>query len=207
MLYPAVLLFFIAIPALAQLAPIPPLAPQTEYYRDLQDRVHSYIFRTYTDPSRLSWLLVDCATDQWTRAPHQWDNSAESYSYRVASAMGRRIVSNTVQLGFETALREDSRYRKSGERRFGKRVLAAVSHSVLAYKPDGSLEPMYGRIAAGIVTAAASSTWHPQAINASSLLAGAAQGAIDRAEGNLLTEFEPDLKNFGRRTWNVVRGK
>ena len=204
MLHRVVLLFVIAIPALAQLAP---LDPQPEYYRDIQERVHAYVFRTYTDPARLSWLLLDCATDQWTRAPRQWDRSAESYSYRVASALGRRIVNNTFQLAFEAALQEDSRYRRSGERRFGKRFLSAVTHSVLAYKPDGSVEPMYGRIAAGIVGAATSSTWHPQSVSASSLLRGTLQGAMDRAEGNLLTEFEPDLKNFGRKTWNTLRGK
>jgi hypothetical protein len=151
--------------------------------------------------------LFDSAVDHWSRAPHQWDRSAESYSYRIASGWGRRIVSNTAQFGVEAILHEDSRYRRSGERRFGTRVLFALRHSVLAYKPDGSVEPMYGRMAAGVIAAAASSTWRPQSISAGSLLAGLGQSAVDRSAGNLLMEFEPDLKRFGSRTWNTIRRK
>jgi hypothetical protein len=198
----AALFLFIAFPAIAQLTRADPL-----FYANTTDRFHAYIFRTYTDPTRLSWMLIESATDHWARAPHQWDQSPESYSFRVASAWGRRIVANTTQFGFETILHEDSRYRPSGKRQFVPRILFAVKHSVLAYKPDGSVEPMYGRIAAGMVTAATSSTWQPQSVNAVSLLSGIGEGAIDRAEGNLLTEFEPDLINFGRKTWSVLRGK
>jgi hypothetical protein len=61
---------------------------------------------------------------------------------------------------------------------------------------------MYGMMAAGVVAAATSSTWHPRSIDATALLGGVAQAAIDRAGNNLLAEFEPDLKNFGRRIWN-----
>ena len=80
-------------------------------------------------------------------------------------------------------------------------------HSVLAYKADGSVEPMYGRMAAGIVAAATASTWCPRSIGAGTLLGGVAQAALDRAGNNLLTEFEPDLKNFGRKTWKSFHRK
>jgi len=196
------LVFALAGPGLCQLAPSDP-----QYYRSSRERVDSYVFRTYTDPSRLSWLLFDSAVDHWYKAPCEWDQSARSYGYRVASGWGRRIVRNTAQLGFETALQEDSRYRRSGERGFGRRVLFAVNHSVLAYKPDGSVSPMYGRMAAGLVADATSSTWHPRPTTASSFVGGMGQAAIDRAGNNLLTEFEPDLKRFGLRVWKAVVGK
>src|SRR4051812_20008639 len=179
----ALLIFFVAIPGLAQVG-----LNTGEYYRDGRERVDAYVFRTYTDPVRAGWLLADSAVDHWSRYPHQWDYSAQSYSYRVASRWGCRIIRNTAQLGFESALHEDSRYRPSGERQFGKRVLFAISHSVLAYKPDGSVDAMYGRMAAGVVAAAASSTWHSQSMKAGSLLGGIGQAAIDRAGDNLLAE-------------------
>jgi hypothetical protein len=206
----AVLLVFLAIPAAAQpngvaLHVVPQIDQQ--YYSGFHERFHAYVFRTYTDPARISWLLLDSAEDHWSGAPRQWDRSAESYSFRIASAWGRRIVSNTAQLGFETILHEDSRYRRLGEGPFGTRILFALRHSVLAYKPDGSVEPMYGRMAAGVVAAAASSTWHPQSIGAGTLLCGLGQSAMDRSAGNLLTEFEPDLRRFGRKTWSTLRRK
>jgi hypothetical protein len=197
-----VLLFFLGIPVFAQLTLADP-----QYYRDNRERIHDYVFRTYTDPSRLAWLLIDSATDHWSQSPRGWDRSAESYGFRVASGWGRRMVRNTAMLGLETALHEDSRYRRSSERRFVTRIRFAIGHSVLAYKPNGSVEPMYGRIAAGVVAAATSSTWHPQSISAACLLGGMGQAAINRASDNLLTEFEPDLKNFGRKTWNTLLGK
>jgi hypothetical protein len=201
MLRPAVFLLLIASSAEAQVSQSP------DYYRNAGERIHSYVVRTYTDPSRISWILVDSAVDHWSGAPTQWDRSAQSYSFRVASGFGRRIVGNTAQLAFESLLHEDSRYRRSGDTRFKTRVLFALSHSVLAYRPDGSVEPMYGRMAAGLATAATSSTWHPQSISATCLLNGAAAAAIDRAGGNLLTEFEPDLKRFGWKVWRTLHGK
>jgi len=182
-----------------------PLAAQINSgYQDVDQRFHAYLYRTYTDPVRLGWLLVDSAMDTWSKDPHQWDRSPESYSYRVASGWGRRIVRNTAQLGFETLLQEDSRFRPSLEHGLRKRMLFAIRTSVLAYKPDGSLEPAFGRIAAGVVSAAISSTWHPQSISAGALLSGIGQSTIDRAENNLLAEFEPDMKRFGRKTWNQI---
>jgi hypothetical protein len=200
-------IFFFALlcltaPLSAQAVPADPA-----YFPDFSSRMHNYVFRTYTDPVRVGWLLVDSAMDTAWKAPNQWDRSPESYSYRVASGWGRRIVKNTLQLSFETALQEDSRYRLSGEHGFGKRVWFAINRSVLAYKPNGSLEPAYGRIAAGVATAAISSTWHPQSVNAATLLSGAGQSALDRAGNNLLTEFEPDLIHLGRKTWKTLRRK
>ena len=175
------------------------------FYNGLHDRFNGYLFRTYTDPQRLAWLLADSALDHWSGAPEAWDHSAQSYSYRVASAWGRRIVANTAQFGFEAMLREDSRYRPSGSRNFGNRIFFAVRSSVTAYHPDGSLGPAYGRIGAGLVARATSSTWHPQSMNASVLLNGVAQSALDRAGSNLLTEFTPDLKAFGVAAWNRLK--
>jgi hypothetical protein len=201
-MYSTVLFLMFAIPAIAQIATEDP-----QYYRDNRQRIDAYVFRTYTDPTRLAWLLFDSATAHFSQDPHQWDRSAESYGYRVASGWGRRIVRNTAQLGFETALQEDSRYRRSTETGFRSRILFALSHSVLAYKPNGSVEPMYGRMAAGVVAAAISSTWHPQSTRTDTLLCGVGSSVLDRAGNNLLTEFEPDLKRFGSKTWNSLRRK
>ena len=175
------------------------------YYPNLHARFNAYIFRTYTDPQRMAWLLVDSARDHWSQAPLEWDRSAQSYGYRVASGWGRRIVRNTAQFGFEALLNEDTRYRPCPSHEFRKRIYYAVSRSVIAWHPDGSIGPAYGRIAAGVVGAAASSTWHPQSIGAGALLGGVADSALDRAGNNLLAEFTPDLKNFGKATWNWIK--
>lgn len=171
------------------------------YYPSLRARLNAYVFRTYTDPQRLAWLLVDSAEDHWTHSPDLWDDSAKSYGYRVASGWGRRIVRNTTQFGFEAILGEDTRYRPCRCTEFRKRFYYAVSHSVLAWHADGSVGPAYGRIASGVVGAAASSTWHPQSIGAGTLVLGIGDAALDRAGNNLLTEFTPDLKTFGRAAW------
>jgi hypothetical protein len=196
------LLAFSAGPVFAQVSLAEP-----HYYLDVQERFQSYVFRTYSDPERLAWLLVDSAKDTWSKDPGHWAQTGEGYSYRFASGWGRRIVRNTAQFGFEAVLHEDSRYRPSGAHGFSKRFLFATGHSVTAYRPDGSIGPAYGRIAAGVAGAAISSTWHPQSIDACALLSGAGEAVLDRAGNNLLTEFAPDLKAFGKREWNRFRGK
>ena len=194
------LLFFIlSLPLLGQMIPLDP-----DYYSSDRERFNGYFHRTYADPSRLGWLLIDSAKDTWSKDPHQWDRSPQSYSMRVASGWGRRIARNTAQYGFESLLHEDSRYRPSHEKGLRRRVTFAIRNSVLAYRPDGSIGPAYGRMAAGVVGAAISSTWHPQSIDACTLLGGIGQSAMDRASNNLLTEFEPDLKRVGRKTWNQI---
>jgi len=175
-----------------------------DYYSSDRERFQSYMFRTYSDPVRLGWLLFDSAKDTWSRQPHQWDRSPTSYSYRVASGWGRRIVRNSAQLGFETMLQEDTRYRPSREQGLRKRFLFALRSSVVSYKPNGGMEPAYGLMAAGVVSAAVSSTWHPQSTETDAIFCGIGQSVIDRASGNLLAEFEPDLKRFGRKTWNQI---
>src|SRR3989442_9769477 len=90
------LLLSLSLTTSAQVRPPDPL-----YYPTLRNRFNAYAFRTYTDPQRLAWLLVDSANDHWLQAPKQWDRSAGSYGYRVASGWGRRIVRNTAQFGFE----------------------------------------------------------------------------------------------------------
>lgn len=198
--------FLVAIPVIAQsIVAEPP--PVGGYYASGQERVQAYVFRTYTDPARLAWLLFDSGVDHWTRAPQHWDQSPQSFGYRFASGWGRRIVRNTAQLGFETLLKEDSRYRRSGQGPMVKRFAFAVSHSVLAYKPDGSVGPMYGRMAAGVVAASTASTWHPQSTSPACLVSGVGMAAVNRSGDNLLEEFGPDLKRFGRKTWNYVLGK
>lgn len=187
----------LAVPLLAQGTPDP------NYYRS-RERFNFYLYRTYTDPVRLGWLLLDSAKDTWLKEPREWDCSAQSYSYRVASGLGRRIVRNTALVGFEAILREDSRYRPSLDSGFRKRILFALRYSVLAYKPDGSTELAYGQFGAGVLSAAASSMWQPQSIAGDALLFGVAQSALDRAQNNLLTEFEPDLKRLGKKTWNQI---
>ena len=196
-----VLFAVLALPAMAQFSA--PVVAEG-YYKDSSERLQTYVFRTYTDPAKLAWLLIDSGMDHCTRAPRQWDKSAQSYGYRVASGWGRRIVRNTAQLGLETALHEDSRYRRSGQGKIASRFAFAVSRSVLAYKPDGSSEPMYGRMAAGIIASATASTWHPQPMHARHLVMGMSMGVADRAGDNLLQEFAPDLKMFGRRTWSYL---
>ena len=196
------LFFYLTAPGIAQVKLADP-----DYYLNARQRFDAYVFRTYTDPVKFGWLLVDSAQATWSKDPLEWDRSPKSYSCRVASGWGRRIVSNTAQFGFEAALREDSRYRPSGAREFRQRILFAASHSVIAYRPDGSIGPAYGRMAAGVVAAAASSTWHPQSIGAGAILSGVGQSAVDRACSNLLTEFAPDLRAFVRRKWNRFRTK
>jgi hypothetical protein len=201
----SVTVFFLCLP-ISLIAQVNLQSPRN-YYTSSGERVGDYIHRTYTDPGRLMWLFVDSATATWSRDPHEWDRSAQSYSYRVASGLGRRVVRNTTELGFEALLSEDSRYHRSNENGILRRVFFALSHSVLAYKPDGSVEPAYGRIAAGVIGAAVSSTWHPQSVSPTALAAGVGQCTLDRAADNLLTEFQPDLLAFGKKAWNRVSRK
>jgi len=58
MLYLPLLVLLLTTTCFAQLVPAPPA-----FYPSLRNRFDAYLFRTYTDPQRLAWLLVDSAMD------------------------------------------------------------------------------------------------------------------------------------------------
>ena len=88
-----------------------------------------------------------------------------------------------------------------------KRIRHAATSAFLAYRDDGSRELAYARFAGYTGRAFVSATWCPKPITAQRIGLDAGFGVFDQVQNNLLSEFAPDLKRFGQRTWNTLRQK
>lgn len=161
-------------------------------------RVQYYLHRTY-DWQRMSLLVADTGLGHLLAAPDAWGRGTDRFARCYGSAFGRRVVSNSIELGAGMVLREDSRYRPSRGKSFTGRLRYAAVHSLLASVPGGNLRPAYSRVAAAAGTELIVAVWSPYPVSAASVLQGTAFTLLGAVENSYLSEFEPDLKQFARR--------
>lgn len=86
----------------------------------------------------------------------------EGYGRRYGSYLAKRATSNTVQLGVEAMLGEDSRYAYSERSGFWLRMKDAVIHSLVIRNAGGGREVAIGRVAGAIAGGLLSRTWQPE---------------------------------------------
>jgi hypothetical protein len=167
-------------------------------------RWSQYLHRTY-DPSRLGFLAVDTAIDDLLREPACWDSGAASYGRRFGRTLERRIIRNTTEMATGILTGEDLRYRMSRSSSVKGRFWNAVRSSVTARMPDGTSRPAYTRFFSVAVTNVATGNWTRDPIRPARLGQSLAWSTLDQVETNMMTEFGPDLRQFGMRVWKRVR--
>jgi hypothetical protein len=172
-------------------------APSASTTFDWEQRWHHYLYRTYSW-QRLSLLSAETSLDHLLRQPREWDRAPDSYGYRLASGLGRRMVRNTIELGAGAALGEDTRFRASGKRAFGARIRYAFLQAFMAYGRDGKPRFAYSRLAATMGGMAVISSWGPQPVNAQMYFERVGFDFLGQLENSFLAEFGDDMKSVGR---------
>jgi hypothetical protein len=172
-----------------------PCAPgQAECAYTASQRLEDYVTRTI-GPRALFNAGVGAGIQHARGAPYAWGGGMDGYGRRYASNMGKRTISNTVQLGVEAMLGQDSRYVASERTGSGARIKDAVKHSFLIRGRDGGRELAVGRIAAALGGGLLSRTWQPDGHdNVSNGLRSAGISFSGYIGGNVFREFWPDLR-------------
>ena len=170
---------------------------------DWQHRWHHYLHRTYSW-QRLGLLALDTGLDQVSGDPHAWGRTPQSYGYRYAAGLGRRVVQNSVELGVGAALDEDYRFRASHLAGFTARIRYALIQSVAAYRADRRVFG-YSRLAATASGILVSSRWQPCPLTAGDFGERLAFSYLGQLENSLLAEFGDDMKAHGRSLGNRLR--
>ena len=125
---------------------------------------------------------------QARNAPSAWEQGLEGYGRRYGSSFAKRGISNTVQLGVEAALGEDSRYLYSERSGVWPRLKDAVTHSLVVRTVDGGREFAVGRIAGSMAGGLLSRTWQPE------------------GHRGIKNGFQSGGISFGGYiTWNIIR--
>lgn len=157
-------------------------------------RLEDYVTRT-AGPRALFNASLGAGIQQARGAPYAWGGGLEGYGRRYASNMGKRTITNTIQLGVEAALGQDSRYVASERTGVGARVKDAVKHSFLVRSSDGGRELAIGRIAAAVGGGLLSRTWHPDGHdNVSNGFRSAGISFGGYIGSNIFREFWPSLR-------------
>jgi len=117
------------------------------------------------------------------------------YGARYASRFAKTVANNTIRLGVESALGEDSRYFASPRRETGRRVAHVFRTTLFARKADGRQTLAVGRLAGAFGSGLVSRTWQPEGHNGigRGLQSGAVSFSFDFAS-NAFREFWPDLR-------------
>jgi hypothetical protein len=164
----------------------------------IEERWRHYVHRTYSW-QRMAMLGVDSVFDQFMREPREWGRGPASYGYRYGSGFGRRFVRNSIELGAGIALKEDTRFRPSGEKGLLRRIRYASTNAFLARGPDGERTFAYSRLAATVGAPLIASTWHPCHRSPGHYAESVGFGYLGHLQNSLLTEFSPDMIRLGKR--------
>ena len=163
------------------------------------ERLRDYVSRT-AGPEALVNSALLAGLDQWRDTPEAWEQGGSGYGKRFASRLGRTAVGNTIQLGVEALLHEDSRYKPLERGGVGMRIGYSLSHTFTVMTPSGRRPAPIGRLAGIFGGSILSHRWYPDGENG--IEDGARGGAISLGVYtgmNVFREFLPDIKRIFKK--------
>ena len=98
---------------------------------------------------------------QWEDEPPGWGQGGQGYGRRIASGMGRQLISETIRFGVAAADGEDPRYQRSNETGVWNRARYAIVETFTSRTSSGARIPAYSRFAGIYGAAFIANTWYP----------------------------------------------
>lgn len=161
-----------------------------------------------TGKERLEWFAISTAGPQslavgvlsagWGTAlgsPEEYGRTWKGFGKRYGMRLTGVSTGNAIDAGLGAIWGEDPRYFRVPDRPFGGRVRHAVVSTFTAYRPDGSMQPAYARIAGNVGNNFLSNTWRVQSESSwQDALSRIAFGFAGRMSSNVFAEFWPELK-------------
>jgi len=163
---------------------------------DWNERWRYYLHRTYSW-QRMATLSAESAFDHAIGSPDEWNREAGYFGARFGSALGRRMVRNSIEFGAGGALREDTRFRASGGASLKGRLGFAFLQSVTATRGDRRVFS-WSRLAATAGAVALCSGWGRRPLGPGRFAEGMAFSYMGQVQNSLLAEFGVELKKLGR---------
>lgn len=137
---------------------------------------------------------------QWTNSPGEWGQGWAAFGKRYASNLAYNGVRQAFTYGASVALREDTRYFESGDRRAWPRIRHAVLSTFTARTMEGRDRFSIANTGGVIAAAGASSIWGPPSWKgADNIAINAGLSFASTAFFNVVREFLPDILHRQRR--------
>ncbi|MFM9904882.1 MAG: hypothetical protein ACKVQJ_09970 [Pyrinomonadaceae bacterium] len=140
-----------------------PAATQIRYTRpDSATRWKNYGLSMF-GPVAIGGYVGTAGILTWTNLPKGWGTHWDGYGKRLASSVGKGVISNTTRFALEEAFKLDSKYYKSQKRDFGSKVKNAFMSPFVARNETGKLvfgfPHLVGTYTGAIVAA---EVWYPK---------------------------------------------
>jgi hypothetical protein len=183
-----------------------PLPLENKVGFTFQKRLQWYAKITYTDRSRLVWLVGEVTADDFLfDGVGKWGSGLSGWGKSLAAVYGQRVIANTTELFVGQLIGDDARYRPSGKKGVTRRVWYATNHAFTAQARSGNTRPAYSRCIAVTTGALVANQWLPHPKTGADLTRTLIFGVTDKIQDDLLAEFSPDLKRFGRKIWRRIQ--
>ena len=137
--------------------------PTPDYvFPTAEERFKRYVKDT-VGPMRLLRTGASAGIQQWRDSPEEWGQGAKGYGRRFASGMGRNAIQQTVTYGLDSALGQDTGFKRSKREGFFPRLKDALAENVTSRTKSGNRVISAPRLV-GIYTGSivASETWYPE---------------------------------------------
>ena len=128
-----------------------------------------------------------------------WGRGVDGFTNHLTASFTQRVVTYGLQSGAAAALHEDVRYRPSTSSNVWKRTAHALTSTVILETPRGN-DIAFANIVAAVGSGIAIDTYHPgrEIADRPGAWNLAALNLLGFAQGNLWTEFKPDIKHLVR---------
>lgn len=117
--------------------------------------------RSLLRPYSIVGPALGAGIGQAENEPPGWGQGAEGYSHRLASGMGRYLISESIRFGVAAADGEDTRYFRSAETGVWARARHAIAGTFTSQTSSGTRIPAYSRFAGVYGAAFISNAWYP----------------------------------------------
>ena len=136
--------------------------PNPNYARpDAHKRFVRYLNGMF-GPIALGKVAFSAGTGTWRNAPTEWGRKWDGFGKRVASGLGKNVISSTVTYGLEESFALDGHFYRSQKKDLGSRMKNALISPFTARTREGKRVFGFPRLA-GVYTAniVAAETWYP----------------------------------------------
>ena len=170
---------------------------------DWKNRWDNYLDQTY------NWKLVGAvAAESMFEQSFQLRKCGRPpycFPHHVGGSLARRTARTTIELGAGALFKEDIQRRPSGLPHFRQRVVFALTHAALARGSEGTWRPAYSRYVGTLGAITVSSAWQGRPLTTGNLATSFALCTTNYFQDALFSEFEPDIRHFGRTVWHNLR--
>jgi len=169
--------------------------PDADEWKPISNREQFdvYIKRTF-NVGVMSGAAAAAAISLGFNSPPEWGQDAGGYGKRLGNNVGRVVMRSTMEYGFATLLKEDTRYIASKKTGTMARIKYALASTYVVRDSQGHGRFAFSRLLANGGTSAVSRYWLPPSEQ------GGDQIALDfgiisgiQAGYNIAREFGPDL--------------